>query len=121
MLTGDKFILEATQLRKRLREDVFSSTLSTEELQAVDLKANAHLFPELVNRDADLRQRRMKEYEREQNSGRFAKRQKLDDGRSGYTPLASVLNPDAPSPKEVVDALRAEAKWFQDFYDAAKK
>src|SRR5436190_12421641 len=29
MLTGDKFILEATQLRKRLREDVFSSTLST--------------------------------------------------------------------------------------------
>src|SRR5436190_12483578 len=81
IMTGDRFILEAMQARKRLRDEVFNTALSTEELQALDLKANAHLFPELVNRDTDLRQRPMKEYERGQGSGRFVKKQKLDYGK----------------------------------------
>src|SRR5438034_11771659 len=81
IMTGDRFILEAMQARKRLRDEVFNTALSTEELQALDLKANAHLFPELVNRDTDLRQRPMKEYERGQRSGRFVKKQKLEPGK----------------------------------------
>lgn len=57
IINADEFLIEATRARKKLREDVFNSALSQVELNALDLGANAKLFPEIVNRDTDLRKR----------------------------------------------------------------
>jgi hypothetical protein len=57
LLTADEFIQDAIQARKRLKEDVLDATLSKLDREALDLRANAKLFPELVNRDLELRQR----------------------------------------------------------------
>ena len=53
--------------------------------------------------------------------GVLSKNKNSITGKSGYESLETIFNPDIPSPKALVDSLKAKAKWFQDFEEAAKK
>lgn len=136
-----------SEARKALRESVFNSDFTADELRGLDLKANAVLFPELVNRDTDLRERPLRSFIKDEHGGRFtstkrqknnsgkanaanqgsepdetqsAKRQKTNSGKANAIQQDSELD-KTQSEKEILASLKAKAKWFQDIKDAAKK
>ncbi|KAK2766820.1 hypothetical protein FQN54_006134 [Arachnomyces sp. PD_36] len=120
LISADEFLLEATKARKKLKEDVFNSVLSKEEISALDLDANFKLFPELVNRDHDLRKRPLKEVERASTDGRFIKRDKLMSGETtNLTSLQAITS--IPSRSEIAEQLTDKSKWFRDIEKAAAK
>lgn len=120
IINADEFLLEATRARKRLKEDVFNSALSQTELSALDLEANAKLFPEIVNRDTDLRKRPLREHERATNDGKFIKRDKLASGEAGERTTLQAITA-IPTRPEIAEQLRDKSKWFKDIEKAAAK
>lgn len=120
MIKADEFLMEATRARKRLKEDVFNSALSQAELSVLDLSANSTLFPEIVNRDTDLRKRPLREHERRTNDGRFTKGDKLTSGETGENTTLQAVTA-IPTSIEISEQLREKSKWFKDIEKAATK
>lgn len=120
LVNADEFLVEATQARKRLKQGVFNSALSEVELTALDLEANAKLFPEISNRDTDLRKRPLREHERATKDGRFIKPDKLMSGETANTTSLQAMT-TIRTRREISDQLRDKAKWFRDIEKAATK
>lgn len=81
-------------IRDSLDTTVFNSAFSKEELQVLNLKANSDIFPMLINKDGDLRER-----------------------------VQKTLNPKSTKKpwENMMKRMEAKAKTFRDIADAARR
>ena len=100
-MSVDDFLEKTRNSSEALSSRVFNSNLTTTELAALDLKANAKLFPEIVNSEGALRQRPLIDREREKTDGRFVKKQKLNNGNMRNL----VPHPETLSTEKIIERL----------------
>ncbi|KAM5466044.1 hypothetical protein MauCBS54593_006294 [Microsporum audouinii] len=129
LITLDDFMSKNIMSRLKLDTRVFNSELDSAELAALDLKANSIFFPELVNRNADLRQRPITSRERDHEDGKFTKRkinlqEDINDAKRlklGSIEGKTVKPISEESRTDALERLRSKARWFRDFEIAAKQ
>lgn len=108
-----------TQAKENIKGSIFNSDFTAKELRLLDLKANSDLYPELVNRDTDVRKRQKRTFDRNEKNGRFAKRQKTNTGETS----AGTADPDDNfvSNEDMFVSINEKAKIFQGITAAAEK